>query len=34
MESLDTPLYNPDYAEISINSKSETIPEGKTDRFL
>ena len=29
MESLDTPLHNPDYAEISINSKSEIIPEGK-----
>ena len=32
MESLDTPLHNPDYAEISINSKSEIIPEGKKKR--
>jgi len=31
MESLDTPLHNPDYAEISINSKSEIIPEVETD---
>ena len=32
MESLDTPLHNPDYAEISSNSKSEIIPEGKKKR--
>ena len=29
MESLDTPMHNPDYAEISVNHKTETVPEGK-----